>query len=135
MYYVYIRTMDKIKDISKKRIKACFEELGSLWPAVKGSLSEVRKPCIRPNCPACKSGKKHPAFIFSFMKDGRQRCRHIAREFVPALRKAVENGKRIEELMSHLGDEIIQDYRRHRDKNKSPKRIKGKLRSDTAKGV
>ena len=111
--------MAKLKDISKQRVKAYLDELRSLWPAVKGSLTEVRKPCIRPNCPACVSGKKHPAFIFSFMDKGRQRCRYVAREFVPVLRKAVENGRRIEELMSRLGDELIQDYRRHRDKSKS----------------
>lgn len=122
MYCVYIPTMDKIKDISNisgERIKAYFNEMRSLWPAVKGSLTEVRKPCIRPNCKACKSGKKHPAFIFSFMKEGRQRCRYVAREFVPALKKAVENGRRIEELMSRLGNELIQDYRRRRDKGGS----------------
>jgi hypothetical protein len=108
--------MDKLKDISNERIKAYFNEMRSLWPAVKGSITEVRKPCIRPNCKACKSGEKHPAFIFSFMKEGRQRCRYVAREFVPVLEKAVKNGKRIEELMSRLGDELIQDYRRRRDK-------------------
>ena len=108
--------MDKLKDMSNERIKAYFDEMRSLWPAVKGSITEVRKPCIRPNCPACRSGKKHPAFIFSFMKEGRQRCRYVAREFVPVLEKAVKNGKRIEELMSRLGDEFIQDYRRRRDK-------------------
>jgi hypothetical protein len=52
------------------------------------------------------------------MDKGRQRCRYVAREFVPVLRKAVENGRRIEELMSHLGDDLIQDYRRRRDKGR-----------------
>jgi Family of unknown function (DUF6788) len=110
--------MKKMKDVSKERIKAYLKEVNSLWPAVKGSLTEVKKPCIRPNCKACESGEKHPAFLFSFMKDGRQRCRYVAREFVPQLQKAVENGRRIEELMSQLGEELIVDYRSHRDKDK-----------------
>ena len=87
-------------------------------PAVKGSLTEVKKPCIRPNCKACKSGEKHPAHLFSFMNDGRQRCRYVAREFVPEFKKAVENGRRIEELMSRLGEELIGDYRANRDRDK-----------------
>jgi len=107
-----------MKDVSKERIKAYLKEVNSLWPAVKGSLTEVKKPCIRPNCKACESGEKHPAFLFSFMKDGRQWCRYVAREFVPQLQKAVENGRRIEELMSQLGEELIVDYRSHRDKDK-----------------
>ena len=119
-YVLCIHTiMSKIKDISKERISAYFEEIKALWPAVKGSLTEVRKPCIRPNCKACASGKKHRAYLFSFMKDGRQRCRYVAREFVPELQKAVQNGRRIEELMSRLGEELIEDYRANRDKDKS----------------
>ena len=103
----------------KERIKAALDEVKALWPAVKGSLSEVRKPCIRKNCKACASGKKHPAHLFSFMKAGRQRCRYVAREFVPELERAAENGRRIEELMSRLGEELLEDYRRERDRNKA----------------
>jgi hypothetical protein len=29
------------------------QDLQRLWPAIKGSLAEVRKPCIRRDCPAC----------------------------------------------------------------------------------
>ena len=120
MYVLCIHTnMSKIKDISKERINAYLKEVNSLWPAVKGSLAQVQKPCIRPNCKACASGKKHRAHLFSFMKNGRQRCRYVAREFVPELQKAVENGRRIEELMSRLGEELIGDYRNHRDSDKN----------------
>lgn len=126
MYYVYIQDMVRLKDISNERVRAYLDEMRRLWPAVKGSLTEVHKPCIRPNCRACASGEKHRAFIFSFMENGRQRCRYVAREFVPALRKAVENGRRIEELMGRLGDELIQDYRRHRDKGKTGWRARRK---------
>jgi hypothetical protein len=52
------------------------------------------------------------------MKDSRQKCRYVGREFVPELQKAVENGRRIEELMSRLGEELIGDYRSHRDRDK-----------------
>ena len=40
-------------------------QLQKLRRAIKGSLAEIRKPCIRPNCPACARGDKHPAFILS----------------------------------------------------------------------
>ena len=52
------------------------------------------------------------------MKDGRQRCRYVVREFVPELQKAAQNGRQIEELMSRLGEELIEDYRANRDRNK-----------------
>ena len=49
-------------------------QLDKLWPAIKGSLSEVRKPCIRPNCPASARGDKHHAFMLAFTDKGRRRC-------------------------------------------------------------
>src|SRR5437867_12243382 len=54
-----------------------------LWPAIKGSLAEVRKPCIRPNCPACAKGDKHRAFILSFTDKGRRRCMYVPAQLVP----------------------------------------------------
>ena len=92
------------------------KELMKRWPMAKGSLAEVRKPCIRPNCRACRSGRKHPAFIFGFREQGRQRCMHVPRELVAALRKAIGNGRWLEEELSHRGRELIEAYRRNRAK-------------------
>ena len=33
------------------------QQLLKLWPALKGSLALVHKPCSRPNCPACARGR------------------------------------------------------------------------------
>jgi hypothetical protein len=89
------------------------------WPMAKGSLAEVRKPCIRPNCPACASGRKHPAFLFSFTDKGRRRCLYVSRDLVPALRQAIANGRWMEEQMRHLGVWLVEEHRRHRTRTSS----------------
>ena len=86
-----------------------------LWPAIKGSLAEVRKPCIRPNCPACARGDKHPAFILSFTDQGRRRCMYVPAAFVPQLRQALRNGKTLEGLLYQLGPELLRQYRKQRE--------------------
>ena len=86
-----------------------------LWPAIKGSLAEVRKPCIRPNCPACARGDKHPAFILSFTDKGRRRCMYVPAELVAPLRQALRNGKALEALLYQLGPEILRQHRKERD--------------------
>ena len=68
-------------------------QLQKLWPAIKGSLAQVRKPCIRPDCPACARGDKHPAFILSFTDKGRRRCMYVPAELAPQLQQALTNGK------------------------------------------
>ena len=90
-------------------------QLDNLWPAIKGSLAEVRKPCIRPNCAACARGDKHRAFILSFTDQGRRRCMYVPAEMVPRLRQALRNGKALEALLYELGPELLRQYRRQRD--------------------
>lgn len=92
------------------------EQVARLWPALKGSLAEVRKPCIRLNCPACKKGDKHPAFILSFTQEGRRRCMYVSAELVPILRQGLENGRRLETLLCELGPALLREHRQQRER-------------------
>src|SRR5262245_33028479 len=33
------------------------------WPAIPGSLSLRRSPCVRENCRACQSGEQHLSYV------------------------------------------------------------------------
>ncbi len=90
-------------------------QLEKLWPAIKGSLAEVRKPCIRPNCPACARGDKHAAFILSFTEKGRRRCMYVPTEMVAQLQRALHNGKALEQFLYQMGPELLRQYRKARD--------------------
>ena len=94
-------------------------QLEGLWPAIKGSLAEVRKPCIRPSCPACARGDKHPAFILSFTEKGRRRSMYVPAQVVPQLQQALRNGKALEEFLYQLGPELLRQYRKQRDAPRS----------------
>jgi hypothetical protein len=94
--------------------QAFLDELAVLWPLAKGSLAEVRKPCIRPSCRACRSGKKHKALIFSLAHRDKRRCLYVPQEMEGVLRQALANGRRLERRLSELGAELIQRYRRQR---------------------
>ena len=104
--------MSKTKTSLEQR--AFLAELGGMWPLAKGSLTQVRKPCIRPTCPVCRSGRKHPAWLFSFTQSGKRICRYVPAELVPVLKRALENGRRLERRLSALGAELLQRYRQGR---------------------
>ncbi len=91
----------------------------ALWPALKGSLCQVRKPCIRPNCSACACGDKHPAFIFTFSDKGRRRCMHVPVELVPFLQEGLENGRKLEALLNQAGPLLLRRFRQERSKPKT----------------
>jgi hypothetical protein len=94
--------------------RAILTQIQTLWPAAKGSVAEVRKPCIRPNCVACKEGKKHRAFILSWNDGKSRRCMYVPSSMVADLRKAIANGRRIERLLSQAGAQMVMEARNRR---------------------
>ena len=88
------------------------EKVSRLWPAVQGSLSEVRKPCIRKDCAACRRGDKHAATIFTYWQEGKQRCMYVPQGMVARMRQALRNGRELEGMMKELGPYLIKEYRR-----------------------
>jgi hypothetical protein len=87
-------------------------QLQSLWPAIKGSLAFVQKPCIRPHCRACAQGQKHPAWILSVVKGGRRTTLYVPRALVGPIQTALKNGRKIEALLHQAALQMVQDYRR-----------------------
>ena len=47
------------------------------WPAILGSLSLRRSPCIRENCRACQSGAKHLSYVLGGRINGRRLSSYI----------------------------------------------------------
>ena len=108
-----IRTpMDKI--INKEEFESFKDTLEKLWPLAKGSMSEVRKPCIRLGCAACAKGEKHRAFIFAYRDGKRRRCMHVPLELVPVMRQAIDNCRRLEKRLHQQGPELILNFRKKR---------------------
>ena len=99
----------KLNDASvQNRFRA---KLLALWPALKGSLAEVRKPCIRPHCPVCARGDKHPNYLLAFTDQGRRRCLYVPKAMVPALKRALGNGRQIEKLLYQMGPALLKEFR------------------------
>jgi hypothetical protein len=104
---LYIHTMNT----DSTAIEKWQNKLGSLWPALKGSLAKVYKPCIRKNCPACARGDKHPAWLLSFTSHGKRKTMYVPLALVPTLKKAVRNGRKLEQILYRTGPELIRQHR------------------------
>lgn len=112
---------------AKDTLERFIEELRRLWPVARGSLCEVAKPCVRAGCADCARGDKHPSFIFSYRKDGKQRCLYVPRELVPPLRRAIDGGRWVESRMSEIGAALVFAHRQRRQaKAQRPKTRKPK---------
>lgn len=114
LYYAYIpcytpQVKQKIKPSSLQQ--DFLQKLLPLWPALKGSLAQVRKPCIRPNCQACARGDKHPNYLLAFTDKGKRRCLYVPLAMVPVIQRALNNGRRIEQLLYETGPALLREYR------------------------
>src|SRR5256885_16316890 len=107
----YTQHMKTNPDTAPELQKHFLHQITPLWPLLKGSLAEVRKPCIRPNCPACARGDKHPNYLLAFTQKGQRRCLYVPADMVPVLKRALENGRRIEQLLYAMGPALLGEYR------------------------
>lgn len=119
----------KQKKLTSTVQRRFWNKLRAYWPALKGSLALVRKPCIRPNCQACATGKKHPNYLLAFTDKGRRRCLYVPRAMVPVLRDALENGRRIEKLLFEMGPALLKEYRSQNPPQTGPAVASGRART------
>lgn len=103
--------MKKLEETSKA-MKAAFQEaVRDAYPVAHGTLALVRKPCANPNCTLCKSGKRHPAWTFTYRKGNKLHCMHVQPKHVETMRKAIENGRRLEEVILDEGVALLRRLR------------------------
>lgn len=103
--------MKRKKDLTVRVPQRLWRKLQTCWPALKGSLALVYKPCIRPHCRACASGQKHPNYLLAFTQKGQRRCLYVPTAMVAVLKAALENGRRIEQLLYEMGPALLEEYR------------------------
>jgi hypothetical protein len=105
--------MKEHSPFSKNHLKkAWLAQMQDLWPAIKGSLALVRKPCVRKNCQACACGKKHPAWMLSVVARGKRSTRYVPQSLVGQIKRAIANGRKIEAELQKAAIQIVQNHRR-----------------------
>ena len=88
-----------------------YKSISGLFPVARGALSLVNKRCTSKYCKACKSGKGHPTWIFSYRKNGVGKCMHVQPRHVEIVRQAIENGRKIEAVLLDEGIALIKRLR------------------------
>lgn len=102
----------KRNDAISGSVKTDFtESISSLFPVARGALSLVNKRCTSKYCKACKFGKGHPTWIFSYRKDGISKCMHVQPRHVEIVRQAIENGRKIDAAILDEGIALIKRLR------------------------
>jgi hypothetical protein len=74
-----------------------------IWPVATGSISLRKGPCIRKNCPACAAGTGHSSYALYVCRASRRLSIYVPQKLAPEVRKAIENGRLLQELINEAG--------------------------------
>ena len=78
-------------------------QAAGLWPAALGSLSLRKSPCTRDHCAACARGEQHASYVLYGRINGRRTAIYIPDELEPDIRRALENGRALQQLLHEAG--------------------------------
>lgn len=91
-------------------------QAGSLGPAILGSLSLRRSPCVREHCAACLSGEQHASHVLYGRLEGRRFAVYVPEELVPEIRRCLDHGRALQELLYQAAPRYVKALKRERDK-------------------
>jgi hypothetical protein len=89
-------------------------EAAALWPAILGSLSFRRSRCGRRNCPACLSGAQHQSHVLYGRHNGRRFAVYVPEDLVGEVRRGVDNGRALQDLLVQAGPRYVKALKRER---------------------
>lgn len=93
-----------MKETSPAAVRDWFRRaLKDAWPVALGSLSLRQSPCTRSGCSACASGAQHRSYVLYGLRRGRRFALYVPTEMVPEVRKALANGRRLQEFLFDAG--------------------------------
>ncbi len=90
------------------------EEIRDLWPVADGSLSLRKSPCVRTNCPACAAGEGHRSYVLYGRRGGQRYSLYVPEELVGDIQLALENGRRLKDLISIAGERYARALKNER---------------------
>jgi hypothetical protein len=93
------------------------KQMAGLGPAFLGSLSLRRSPCVHENCQACASGKQHPSYVLYGRVRGRRFAVYVPEKLVPVVRRGLDNGRALQELLYQAAPRYVKALKRERDKD------------------
>ena len=84
------------------------------FPAILGSLSLRRAPCIRPNCQACRSGEQHPSWVLYGSVKGRRFSIYVPEDLVPEVQRCLDKGRVLQEMLFEAAPRYVEALKREK---------------------
>jgi hypothetical protein len=71
---------------------------------------------VREHCRACETGEQHPSYVLYGRVKGRRFTLYVPDELVPEVRRCLENGRALQELLQEAAPRYINALKQKRTK-------------------
>ena len=95
------------------------KQAAEAFPAILGSLSLRRAPCIRANCQACRSGEQHRSWVLYGRAKEHRFSIYVPEDLVPEIRRCLDKGRALQELLFEAAPRYVQALKREKSKSAS----------------
>jgi hypothetical protein len=69
---------------------------------------------VRTNCAACATGEGHRSYVLYGRRGGERSSLYVPEELVPDIQVALENGRRLKDLISMAGERYVHALKNER---------------------
>jgi hypothetical protein len=97
-------------------------EAADLWPAILSSLSFRCTRCGYEHCRACLSGEQHASHVLYGQHNGRRFAVYVPEDLAPQLRRAVENGPAVQDLLVQAGPRYVKALKQVQSAHRSARK-------------
>src|SRR5437867_2961051 len=98
----------------------------ALWPVALGSLSLRRSSCMRQTCRACQTGQQHLSYVLYGRHRGRRFAVYVPDALAPEVRRALANGRLLQELLYTAGRRYAEALKAKRDEEAGERSRRGR---------
>ena len=91
----------------QKLLAKYLAEIKEIGLAAKGSIRQFKRNCGKASCKKCASGERHLSHQMTYYQDGKQHSRFVGPTQLEAMRQAIANGRKVEELLVRFGLEYL----------------------------
>jgi len=91
----------------QKLLEKYLAEIKEIGIAAKGSIRQFKRNCGKKSCKKCASGERHLSHQLTYYQEGKQHSRFVGPTQLEAMRQAITNGRKVEELLVRFGLEYL----------------------------
>lgn len=84
-----------------------FRQLLRYSAFIRGSMVELKRPCIYKKCKKCKSGKKHPTVYYSISRKNKTTLIYLPRDIQPIVKKLIDNYHKVISIIDQMSEVSI----------------------------